>query len=57
MWYFPFGTGFWEITHMGTNDTVNIYLLKAAFNLEFLPIYDHNKSLIPKTTSRGQKYF
>jgi len=45
-------TGFWKITHMGANDTVNIYLLKAAFNIEFLPIYDCNKSLIRKIISR-----
>jgi len=25
-------TGFWKITNMGANDTVNFYLLKAAFN-------------------------
>jgi len=35
----------------GANDTVKIKLLKAAFNIEFLPIYDCNKSLTPKITS------
>jgi len=47
-------TGFWKITHIGTNDTVNI---KAAFNIEFLPLYDCNKSLMPKITSRVYKFF
>jgi len=46
-------TRFWKITHMGANDTVNIKLLKAASNVEFLPIYDCNKSLMPKITSRA----
>jgi len=36
---------------MGANDTVNISLLKAAFNFEFVPIYGTNKLLIPKITS------
>jgi len=39
-------TGFWKITHMGAND------IKAAFNIEFLPIHDSNKSSIPKITIR-----
>ena len=29
---------------MGTNDTVNVYSLKAALSTEFLPIYVFNKS-------------
>ena len=45
-------TEFRKITHMGANDTINISLLKAAFNFEFVPIYGCNKSLIPKITSR-----
>jgi len=37
---------------MGANDAVNISLLKAAFNFEFVAIYGCNKSLMPKITSR-----
>jgi len=33
-------TGFRKITYIDANDTANVKLLKAAFNIEFLSTYD-----------------